>query len=60
MKRKDYFKQMIKVYVMFTILGTASVISNEGMSQAWKVIIPTFFFGTQLAITLYGLIKYEK
>ena len=59
MKRKDYLRQWAIVFILFTAFGFASMLSNEGMSNFWKIAIPTFFFTSNVIILVRGLVKYK-
>lgn len=60
MKRKDYFKDVSIILVIFPIFGTATLMLMEDVSTPWRIASTTFCFGITLGVTLYGFLKYKK
>ena len=60
MKRLDYFKDVAIAIIVLVVLGVLSLTQTDEMSTAWRVIVPTFFFGIPTVITIYGFLKYKK
>lgn len=57
MDRKAYFKDKMVIFIFFPILGTISLFTMDDASTAWRVIIPTFFYGIAVGTALWGLTK---
>jgi hypothetical protein len=60
MKRKDYFKDMAVASSVLIALGTLSLFTMYDASTAWRVIVPTFFFGIVSGIVVNGFLSYKK